>query len=91
MQILKIIDNLWLKNNLDLKLVTYKVIPLELNMAFIEYIYSTDFYNISKSPGMGGTSDREIIIKHLRITNSEDLSSSYELTFNEKTDHFIKS
>ena len=90
-QILKIIDNLWLKNNLDLKLVTYKVIPLELNMAFIEYIYSTDFYNISKSPGMGGTSDREIIIKHLRITNSEDLSSSYELTFNEKTDHFIKS
>ena len=90
-QILKIIDNLWLKNNLDLKLVTYKVIPVELNMGFIEYIYSTDFYNINKSPGIGGTSDREIIIKFLRITNSEDSSSKNELTFNEKTDHFIKS
>ena len=90
-QILKIIDSLWLKNNLDLKLVTYKVIPIELDLAFMEYIYSTDFYNINKSPGMGGTSDREIIIKHLRCTTSEDSSSSNELTFNEKTDHFIKS
>ena len=60
-------------------------------MGFIEYIYSTDFYNINKSPGIGGTSDREIIIKFLRISNSEDSSSKNELTFNEKTDHFIKS
>ena len=89
--ILKIIDNLWLKNNLDLKLITYKVFPLDLNIGYIEYIYSTNLYNIKNSSGVGGTLDREIIIKHLRLTSSEDASSSYELTFNEKTDNFIKS
>ena len=90
-QILRIIDTLWLKNNLDLKLITYKVFPIELNMGYVEYIYSTDLYNIKNSSGVGGTLDREIIIKHLRCTNSDDISSSYELTFNEKTDNFIKS
>ena len=90
-QILKIIDNLWLKNNLDLKLITYKVFPIELNMGYLEYVYSTNLYNIKNSSGVGGTLDREIIIKHLRLTSSEDASSSYELTFNEKTDNFIKS
>ena len=90
-QILKIIDNLWLKNNLDLKLITYKVFPLDLTTGYLEYIYSTNLYNIKNSSGVGGTLDREIIIKHLRLTSSEDASSSYELTFNEKTDNFIKS
>ena len=90
-QILRIIDNLWLNNNLDLKLITYKVFPIELTMGFIEYIYSTNLYNIKNSSGVGGTLDREIIIKHLRCTTSDDSSGSYELTFNEKTDNFIKS
>ena len=90
-RILKIIDNFWLKNNLDLKLITYNVFPIELKMGYLEYIYSTNLYNIKNSSGVGGTLDREIIIKHLRCTDCEDPSSSYELTFNEKTDNFIKS
>ena len=90
-QILRIIDNLWLKNNLDLKLMTYKVFPIDLNVGYVEYIYSSNLYNIKISSGVGGTLDREIIIKHLRCTSSDDASSSYELTFNEKTDNFIKS
>ena len=90
-QILRIIDNLWLKNNLDLKLMTYKVFPIDLNMGYVEYIYSTNLYNIKNSSGVGGTLDREIIIKHLRCISSDDASSSYELSFNEKTDNFIKS
>ena len=90
-QILRIIDHLWLKNNLDLKLMTYKVFPIELDMGFVEYIYSTNLYNIKNSSGVGGTLDREIIIKHLRCTSSDDSSGSFELTFNEKTDNFIKS
>ena len=90
-QILRIIDNLWLKNDLDLKLMTYKVFPIDLNVGYVEYIYSTNLYNIKNSSGVGGTLDREIIIKHLRCTSSDDASSSYELTFNEKTDNFIKS
>ena len=90
-QILRIIDHLWLKNNLDLKLMTYKVFPIELDMGFVEYIYSTNLYNIKNSSGVGGTLDREIIIKHLRCTSSDDSSGAFELTFNEKTDNFIKS
>ena len=86
-QFIRIIDNLWLKYNLDLKLITYKVFPIELNMGYVEYINSNSLYNINSS-GVGGTLDREIIIKHLRCINSDDSS---ELTFNEKTDNFIKS
>ena len=88
-QILKIIDNLWLNNNLDLKLITYKVFPTELNMGYIEYINSTSLNVIKNSSGVGGTLDREIIIKHLRCTRSDD--SFYEINFNDKTDNFIKS
>ena len=60
-------------------------------MGFVEYIYSTNLYNIKNSSGVGGTLDREIIIKHLRCTSSDDSSGAFELTFNEKTDNFIKS
>ena len=88
-QILKIIDSLWLNNNLDLKLITYKVFPTELNVGYIEYINSTSLNVIKNSSGVGGTLDREIIIKHLRCTSSDD--SYYEMNFNDKTDNFIKS
>ena len=87
-QILKIIDNLWLNNNLDLKLITYRVFPTDLNMGYIEFINSTSLNAIKNSSGVGGTLDREIIIKHLRSTSDD---SSYEINFNDKTDNFIKS
>ena len=88
-QILKIIDNLWLNNNLDLKLITYKVFPTDLNIGYIEYINSVSLNAIKNSSGVAGTLDREIIIKHLRCTRSDD--PSYEINFNDKTDNFIKS
>ena len=88
-QILRIIDYLWLYNNLDLKLITYKVFPTELNAGYVEYINSTSLYVIKNSSGVGGSLDREIIIKHLRCTSSDE--DSYEINFNDKTDNFIKS
>ena len=87
--ILKLMDKLWLQNNLDLKLITYKVFPTDLNFGYIELIDSTSLNAIKNSSGMGGALDREIIIKHLRCSNSDD--SSYEISFNDKTDNFIKS
>ena len=88
-QILRIIDHLWLNNNLDLKLITYRVFPTDLNVGYIEFINSTSLNVIKNSSGVGGTLDREIIIKHLRCVNSDE--SSYEINYNDKTDNFIKS
>ena len=88
--ILRIMDKFWLNNNLDLKLITYKVFPTEINMGYIEFIDSTSLNVIKNSSGVGGTLDREIIIKHLRCTSCDEYSS-YEINFNDKTDNFIKS
>ena len=85
--ILKLMDKLWLQNNLDLKLITYKVFPTDINCGYIELVDSTSLNVIKNSTGMGGALDREIIIKHLRCTNTDDS----EISFNDKADNFIKS
>ena len=87
--ILKLMDKLWLSNNMDLKLITYKVFPTDINFGYIEIVEATSLNSIKNSSGMGGALDREIIIKHLRCISSDN--SNYEIGFNDKTDNFIKS
>ena len=58
-----------------------------VNCGYIELVDSTSLNVIKNSTGMGGALDREIIIKHLRCTNTDDS----EISFNDKADNFIKS
>lgn len=87
-QMLKIMDKLWLDNNLDLKLLSYKVHPTEVNAGFIECVTAKELAQIQNKSGVSGALDRELIIKYLRGTNSESATGDQQAN---KTDNFIKS
>ena len=86
-QMLKIMDKLWLDNNLDLKLITYKVFPTEINAGYIECVDAKELSQIQNQGGVGGALDKESIIKYFIENNLSDNFNQ----INNKTDNFIKS
>ena len=93
-QILKIMDKLWLDNNLDLKLTTFSICPSEIFAGYIEYVNFSELYKIQNSSGIIGVLDKEAIIKFLRgNTNMKNNANEiYENdTYEERVDNFIKS
>ena len=87
-QMLKIMDKLWLDNNLDLKLITYKVCPTEINAGYIECVDAKELSQIQNQGGVGGALDRDSIIKYFIGINLSDDNNNL---INNKTDNFIKS
>ncbi len=85
LQIFNIMDKLWLENNLDLKLLPYKVCPTELKAGFIECLVGIELDKLQANDGVAGVLDRELIVKYLRKTGKQ--SSPLETKF----DNFIKS
>ena len=49
LQILKIMDKMWLDSNLDLKITSYKVLPTGLKEGFMEFIEGMDFADIQNT------------------------------------------
>ena len=78
-------DKLWLENNLDLKLLPYKVCPTELKAGFIECLVGIELDKLQANDGVSGVLDRELIVKYLRKNKKQN--SSLETKF----DNFIKS
>ena len=89
-QMLKIMDKLWLDNNLDLKLITYKVCPTEINAGYIECVDAKELSQIQNQGGVGGALDRDSIIKYFIGINLSDDNNNFN-QINNKTDNFIKS
>ena len=85
LQIFNIMDKLWLENNLDLKLLPYKVCPTELKAGFIECLVGIELDKLQADDGVAGVLDRELIVKYLRKNGKQN--SSLETKF----DNFIKS
>ena len=85
LQIFNIMDKLWLENNLDLKLLPYKVCPTELKAGFIECLVGIELDKLQANDGVAGVLDRELIVKYLRKNGKQN--SSLETKF----DNFIKS
>ena len=85
LQIFNIMDKLWLENNLDLKLLPYKVCPTELKAGFIECLVGIELDQLQAEDGVAGVLDRELIVKYLRKSGKQN--SSLETKF----DNFIKS
>ena len=85
LQIFNIMDKLWLENNLDLKLLPYKVCPTELKAGFIECLVGIELDKLQANDGVSGVLDRELIVKYLRKNKKQN--SSLETKF----DNFIKS
>ena len=94
-QMLKIMDKLWLDNNLDLKLITFMISPSDLFSGYIEYVNFIELYKIQNSSGIIGVLDKEAIIKFLRGTgNIKENDNGIILddeTYEERVDNFIKS
>lgn len=88
LQIFKIMDKLWLDNNLDLKLLPYKVCPTELKAGFIECLTGTELDKLQMIQGMAGALNRELIVKFLRGGNSKTADPQEQES---KYDNFIKS
>ena len=88
-QMLRIMDKLWLDNNLDLKLITFKICPTELYAGYIEFVYFSELYKIQNSSGVIGVLDKEVIIKFLRGSITDEQSDND--TYDNKIDNFIKS
>ena len=64
LQIFNIMDKLWLENNLDLKLLPYKVCPTELKAGFIECLVGIELDKLQANDGVSGVLDRELIVKY---------------------------
>ena len=88
-QMLRIMDKLWLENNLDLKLITFKICPTELYAGYIEFVYFSELHKIQNSSGVIGVLDKEVIIKFLRGSITDEQSDND--TYDNKIDNFIKS
>ena len=87
LQIFKIMDKLWLDNNLDLKVIPYKVCPTELKAGFIECLTGIELDKLQMSQGLTGSLNRELIVEFLRSKNLEKNDISKQSKF----DNFIKS
>ena len=94
-QILKIMDKLWLDNYLDLKLITFSICPSDIFSGYIEYVNFFELYKIQNSSGIIGVLDKEAIIKFLRGTGNNMRNNDNEIyendTYEERVDNFIKS
>ena len=84
LQIFKIMDKLWLDNNLDLKLLPYKVCPTGLKAGFIECLAGIELDKLQMKQGIGGAFNKELIVNFLREQN---MNQELEIKF----DNFIKS
>ena len=88
-QMLKIMDKLWLDNNLDLKLITFKILPTEIFAGYIEFVKYSELYKIQNSSGVISVLDKEFIIKYLRGSITDDQSDNEK--YENKIDNYIKS
>jgi hypothetical protein len=72
LQILKVMDKMWLDNDLDLKITAYYAQPTALKEGYIEFVPSDSISKIQQKDGVGGALDRELLIKHFNITREDD-------------------
>ncbi|MCQ2816383.1 MAG: hypothetical protein MJ252_03865 [archaeon] len=93
-QMFRIMDKLWLDNGLDLKMFSYRVFPTGIISGFIECLIATELAEIQANNGVSGALDRELLVKFLRGTESDNKGQSEESNqeaMENKTDNFIKS
>ena len=92
LQIFKIMDKIWLENDLDLKLSIYNVCPLELKCGFMEFVEGTPLEEVQKNENdLGGALDKELLYKYLNNLSNEISKSKDGLPLEKELDNFIRS
>ena len=77
LQMLKIMDKMWIDNNLDLKITSYKVLPTGMKEGFIEYVQASVIDKLQQDEGVSGALDRELLLKHLRSCTLNNGETKY--------------
>lgn len=86
MQIIRIMDKLWLKEGLDLKIVTFNCVSTDHRQGFVEMISSAEtLRKIQQEQGLAGTFNERSISEWLRKHNT------YELNYRSAVENFIHS
>jgi phosphatidylinositol-4,5-bisphosphate 3-kinase len=92
LQIFKIMDKIWLENDLDLKLSIYNVCPLELKCGFMEFVEGTPLEEVQKKENdLGGALDKELLYKYLNNLSNEISKNKDGLPLDKELDNFIRS
>lgn len=86
MQIIRIMDKLWLKEGLDLKIVTFNCVSTDHRKGFVEMVSNAEtLRKIQQEQGIAGSFNERSISEWLRKHNT------YELNYHSAVENFIHS
>lgn len=86
MQIIRIMDKLWLKEGLDLKIVTFNCVSTDHRKGFVEMVSNSEtLRKIQQEQGIAGSFNERSISEWLRKHNT------YELNYHSAVENFIHS
>jgi phosphatidylinositol-4,5-bisphosphate 3-kinase len=92
LQVFKIMDKIWLENDLDLKLSIYNVCPLELKCGFMEFVEGYPLEDVQKSENSSrGALDTELLYNYLNKLSYESSKSKGDLYLDKVINNFIRS
>ena len=90
LQIFKILDKIWMENNLDLKFSIYNVCPIELKCGFMEFEEGSPVEEIQKNIN-GGSILQDTLYRYLQNLSYEITGNKDNLQFDKMLDNYIKS
>ena len=90
LQIFKIMDKIWMENNLDLKFSIYNVCPIELKCGFMEFEEGLGVEDIQKNMN-GGSIVQDTLYRYLQNLSYEITGNKDNLQFDKMLDNYIKS
>ena len=92
LQIFKIMDKIWLENDLDLKLSIYNICPIGLKYGFMEFVDGTTIEEVQNTEStIGGALDRELLYNYLKKKSKKVNKSKDALSLENELDNFIRS
>lgn len=91
LQILKVMDKMWLENDLDLKITSYKVLPTGITEGFIQFITGKEIDGLQMVQGFAGALDRELLLKYLRKQGLEIVNGAPRYDLIKQQENFVKS
>ena len=90
LQIFKIMDKIWMENNLDLKFCIYNVCPIELKCGFVEFVEGSIVEEIQKNMN-GGDILQDTLYLYLQNLSYEITGNKENLQFKNMLDNYIRS
>jgi len=90
LQIFRIMDKIWMENDLDLKFTLYNVCPIELKCGFMEFAEGSPVEEIQKNMN-GGDILQDTLYLYLQNLSYEITQNPNHLQFKKMLDNYIKS